>query len=342
MSTRQSIHISTVDSFLNGCRKQGVNPIVMLSKIGVSPEILDNPDGRFPTSGLGELLAAISQTLEDETLGFLERPTRPGGLQMWVHSCITARTLQEAIERWTLYWSLIHDDQLTVLSSDGDQVKITFTFREGDDAERSSFITWLMFLVLRLASWLIGKPLLLDRMHFNFPEPADPSDHMDMFPTRHYYNGGENSIAFNKRFLPMDIVRSATNVPDFVNNFPHLMLVQRVDLSLTAQVRRMLQAVENVDKLPLADVAKSLNRSEDTVRRHLKSEGSTFSEIKESVRRDLAMFHLESLGTPINQIAHILGFSEPSAFNRAFKRWTGQTPSCYRRQLTKPKAVLPI
>ena len=59
-----------------------------------------------------------------------------------------------------------------------------------------------------------------------------------------------------------------------------------------------------------------LNRSEDTLRRHLKVEGSHFSEIKESVRRDQAVYHLECLKTPINQIAYMLGFSEPSAFNR--------------------------
>jgi AraC-like DNA-binding protein len=103
----------------------------------------------------------------------------------------------------------------------------------------------------------------------------------------------------------------------------------------------MLQEAENVDDLPLSLVAQLLNRSEDTVRRHLKVEGSHFSEIKESVRRDRAVYHLQCLETPINQIAYMLGFSEPSSFNRAFKRWTGQTPGDYRRQVAWPCKYTP-
>jgi hypothetical protein len=86
-----------------------------------------------------------------------------------------------------------------------------------------------------------------------------------------------------------------------VHHLPHLMSVQRVGLSLTAQIRRRLQEAENVDDLPLSLVAHQLNRREDTERRHLKVEGGHFS--------------------------------EPSSFNRAFKRWTGHTPGDCRKQV---------
>ncbi len=332
MGQRTSVHISTVDAFLAGCRRRSVPPAVILQRIGESEQILADPDGRFPVAKMGEFLAAIALELEDETLGFLERPTPPGGLEMWLHSCITCKTLGEAIERWIRFWRMVHRDQLTRLTLDGEEARLSTLFTRDRELDRSSFVTWEMFLMLRLASWLIDKPLLLDRLYFTFEAPPDPGDYNDMFPARHYFRSAENAIVFSRRFLDMPVVRGVDNVPDFVANLPHLMSVQRVDLSLTAQIRRMLQEAEHVDELPLGLVARTLNRSEDTIRRHLKVEGSHFSEIKESVRRDRAVYHLECLNTPINQIAYMLGFSEPSSFNRAFKRWTGQTPGDYRRQ----------
>jgi AraC-like DNA-binding protein len=333
MTQRTSIHISTINAFLAGCRRRGVAPAAIMARIGEPDELLADPAGRFPIAKVGDFLAAIAFELRDETLGFLERPTSPGGMEMWIHACITCHTLGDAIERWIRFWRLVHRDQLTRLTLDGEEARLSTAFIGDAEVDRSSFVTWEMFLMLRLASWLIDKPMLLDRLHFEFAPPRDPQDYNDMFPARHYFSSNENCIVFNRRFLAMPLVRSADDVPDFISQLPHLMSVQRVDLSLTAQIRRMLQEAAHIDELPLGLVAQRLNRSEDTVRRHLKVEGSHFSEIKESVRRDRAVYHLQCLSTPINQIAYMLGFSEPSAFNRAFKRWTGQTPGDYRRQV---------
>lgn len=332
MGQRASIHVSTVNALLDGCRNRGVSPGLVLLQVGESEELLADREARFPVSKMGDLIATISHMLHDETLGFLERPTPPGGLELWIHSCITARTLGQAIERWIRFWRMVHRDQRTEMTVDGDQVRVATVYASDDDLDRSSFITWKMFLMVRLASWLIGKPLLLDRVCFTFEEPVDREDYVDMFPTRHYFRHADNSFEFNRRFLDMPLIRPPESVPDFVRNLPHLMTVERVDHSYTARVRLMLQGAEQVDDVPLTCVAQKLNCSEDTIRRRLKAEGSAFTEIKESVRREMAIYHLHSMNTPINEIAYMLGFSEPSAFNRAFKRWTGETPGDFRRK----------
>lgn len=70
--------------------------------------------------------------------------------------------------------------------------------------------------------------------------------------------------------------------------------------------------------------------SAQTLRRHLREEGSSFQELKDNLRRDLAIYHLSRNEISIQLIAEQLGFSEPSAFHRAFKKWTGLTPGAYR------------
>lgn len=333
VAQRTSVHISTINAMLAGCRRHGVSPALILRRLGEDASLLENPDARFPRNRIGDLIAAIALALNDETLGFLARPTPPGGMEMWIHASITSQTLGEAMERWIRFWRMVHHEQETTLSVDGDQARVMTVFTDHSEVDRSAFVTWLMFLMVRLASWLIGKPLLLDRLCLAFDAPADPDDYADMFPCRHYFARAYNSFDFNRRFLDMPVVQSPDAVHDLVRNLPHLMAVQRVDHSLTAEVSRMVRAAGTADEVSLGCVSRHLNCSEDTIRRRLKSEGSTFSQIRESVRRDRAVYHLESLGTPINEIAYMLGFSEPSAFNRAFKRWTGQTPGDYRREV---------
>jgi hypothetical protein len=146
-----SIHISKVQSFFGGCHRRGVDPGVILAQVVPPEPPLGTPDSRFPTSKLGDLLAAISHTLHDETLGFLERPTPPGSLELWIHASITSRSLGEAVERWIRFWRMVHQDQHTELVLEEEQARVTTVFLDDTPLDRSSFITWLMFLMLRLA-----------------------------------------------------------------------------------------------------------------------------------------------------------------------------------------------
>ena len=79
-------------------------------------------------------------------------------------------------------------------------------------------------------------------------------------------------------------------------------------------------------------MARQLNTSPQTLRRRLHEQGTSFQELKDQLRRDLAIYHLGRRELPIQEIAEQLGFSEPSAFHRAFKKWTGLTPGAYRAQ----------
>ena len=77
-------------------------------------------------------------------------------------------------------------------------------------------------------------------------------------------------------------------------------------------------------------MAAALNMAEATLRRRLKQEGATYQSIRDALRRDLAIARLADTTQTIAEIAHALGFAEPSAFHRAFRKWTGVRPTAYR------------
>ena len=81
-------------------------------------------------------------------------------------------------------------------------------------------------------------------------------------------------------------------------------------------------------------IATKLGLSERTLARRLTAEGLSFGEILDSMRRDLATYYLEDPNLQVSQIAWLLGFQQPSAFSHACRRWTGKSPSQYRRGRT--------
>jgi AraC-like DNA-binding protein len=112
-------------------------------------------------------------------------------------------------------------------------------------------------------------------------------------------------------------------VIDYLNRF------DRETLSM--QVRARL-----IDLLPSgqpnqAQVAKSLHMSVRNLQRRLQGEGSSFKQLLEETRRELAAQYIRQMHRPIGEITYLLGFSEPSNFTRAFRRWTGRTPMEFRQ-----------
>ena len=334
MESRDSINSAAVKTLLGGYARRGFDPVELLERLGESRSLLEDTDARFPIEKVRELIVTVARELEDEALGFLQQPIRLGGLAMSVHATINCETLRDAMSRWNLFWRLAHDFEFCAVTTSGEEAKVSGQFPAGDGLDRSMFIAWTVLFVLRWGGWLIGKPLVPNRLHLPFAPPIDLSDYDAIFPCRHYFNQRETAAFFDKRFIDLPVVQSPRSVPEFLKNIPDILTIERSDESLTGQIKRMLQSTDgSVDALPLKAVAEVLHVDPRTIRRRLKREGSSYAEIKESVRRDLAIYHLRRPETQIGEIAEIVGFSDPSAFNRAFRKWTGQTPGEYRSQV---------
>ena len=329
MSSQNSVHISAIHTFLSGSAAKNLDYSEIMEKLGEPRTLLDNPDARFATRKMGQLIAVVSNALQDETLGYLERATDLGARKLLVQACVTCSTLRESLIRYISFWALVHKDFSFTLSEEGEEARLSMNF-DNPKVANSNFSTVIFLHTLRLSSWLIDKPIILDRLNVCIQKPEYAEDYSDLFPCKHYFGHSENSLIFDKKFLNMTIIRRLDEVDHFMKNSINLMTYKGIDKSLTNKIKRMLINTDNVIALPLKSIAEELDKSPDTIRRYLKKEGNTFAEIKLSVRKNLATSHLNNGIYPIHQIAKMVGFSDPSAFNRAFKSWTGKTPSEYR------------
>ena len=130
------------------------------------------------------------------------------------------------------------------------------------------------------------------------------------------------------------LIRRNGNLSTFLRTAPeNILLKYKNGSSLSAKVRRRLRQVLPGDVPDFDQLAEELNITPATLRRRLSEEGASFQGIKDELRRDLAISYLSDSNRSVMDIALELGFSERSAFHRAFRKWTGASPGAFRREL---------
>ncbi|MBW4647021.1 MAG: AraC family transcriptional regulator [Goleter apudmare HA4340-LM2] len=180
---------------------------------------------------------------------------------------------------------------------------------------------------------LTGKSLPVEAVWFQHPHPADCSEHQRIFQGTVQFAQSTNRIVFAAHCLDW-VVRSANaNLLSVFENHAAAMLTaqsqsqsysQKVILAITQNFQGEVPTIEAI--------ARNLMVSVRQLQRELHSENSSYQQLLDTTRRELALRQLQNPETSIHDVAFLLGFSEPSAFHRAFKRWTGKTPRHYRSQ----------
>ncbi|WP_051687204.1 AraC family transcriptional regulator [Microbulbifer sp. HZ11] len=324
---------AAVFAHLAGPRAAGVDCDQLLLHAGIDLPTAMAPDARIGREQLARLLRRLWDELGDESSGYLARPWLPGTFAMMGHATITCPSLRRALLRSARFVDMVSDDLHIKLVEDGEEARLIFHHENRKQLPNQNFVESLSVIWLRFFSWLIDRTILLERVHLAFPPPDYPEEYADMFPCRHYFHQQETCLVFNTRYLSMPLVRDAQQLSEFLSRAPECLLSQyKSDNSYTGRIRRMLQSDNSIENLSLDDVAERLYTSPQTLRRRLKDEGNSWQDIKDSVRRDMAMYQLKGQETAVAEIAERLGFSEPSAFNRAFKKWTGLAPGAYREK----------
>lgn len=314
---------------LMGAHRQGYDPAPLLQQLGISAELLEEPRARIAPEQFARLLQAMWQALGDEYLGLSRVPSKPGTFAMMCHTVIHCRTLGKALQRGLLFYSLFADAPSLRLEDDGEWVRLVLDDPMPKDPDH--FLTESLLVVWhRLGSWLVGQRIGLEQATFNYPKPAHGAEYDLLFPCPLVFGAQCCTLLFHRRYLDMPLLQDERTLRHFLERSPADLLSRPDDgHSLSSQLRRLLS--RDTARWPDLDtLAAHLHISAQTLRRHLREEGTSFQELKDQLRRDIAIYHLGRADLSLQQIAEQLGFSEPSAFHRAFKKWTGVTPGAYR------------
>ncbi len=193
----------------------------------------------------------------------------------------------------------------------------------------TSLLTWHRF-----SEWLIDKEIPLESVNLAFSEQAlqTPLVHINLRNAR--FDQTHNSVVYDARFLEHPIVQNQDSLLTFLRTAPYHLVTQDPAHTSPADKVRSIINRDVSGAMPSAEqVAFQLNVSVTTLRRQLQREGTSFQRLKDECRMEAAFHYLNYAELSNNDIAEKLGFDEPSAFFRSFKKWTGMTPGEYRANL---------
>lgn len=195
-----------------------------------------------------------------------------------------------------------------------------------------------------LATWcrLIAEcagPGSLREVRIEFAAPPYHADYAESFPCPVYFAADENAVLLAPGGAGLPLRTSEPRLHAELLALCEQKLRQLENESrFDARVQKVLGPMLRGNTPTLEAVAEGLGMASWTLRRKLRDEGTSFQALLDDSRRDLALAYMRDAGLSLGEIAYILGFSTPGAFQRAFKRWTGVTPGEYRRGLRNPRA----
>ncbi len=168
---------------------------------------------------------------------------------------------------------------------------------------------------------------------FRGEEPRHCADYRQLFGAPVRFGQGASRLAFDSRYLILPTKRDEASLRRFLRGAPANILVRYAyDEGLSSAVRRRLRPLPPGDWPDLVGLARQLRMPASTLRHRLQQEGQTYRAIRDALRQELALQWLAEGRLGVADIAHELGFAEPSAFHRAFRKWTGATPAAFRRR----------
>ena len=322
---------SIIAAHARAARTRGVNVEALLHRFDLDPDAIFKEQGRSEIQAFGQWLGSLWHEMGDESGGFCRQPMKIGTFAMANYAVASAGTLRKALIRSGQFYDIVGDCLRVSLHEEGQEARVVFQLREPSDLDRRVFYDSLLIIWLRWSSWLVDTPLLPERVHLSFDWPPYRDEYEAMYGCPVYARQPECALIIDRAYLDLPVNRTPEQMAEFLAQAPSVLLTQyRRDRSLAQRVRRILNASRDPLMLDQGHVAERLSVSPATLRRHLHSEGTRFQALKDQWRRGRAVHFLKTTDWPLQRIALELGFSEASAFHRAFKRWTRINPGDYR------------
>lgn len=334
---RATVAAGFVTGLLSGARARGVDPAALVRAAGLPAAVLRERHARVPIATYAALYNDTVRALDDEAFGLFDHPMRPGAFEFLCRVAVGRGTLHAALDRGARYLAVVLPPLRVGLERRRGQARLTIAeagapWPRRDDARRVFAHEWLLRLIHGLACWLVARPISLDAVRFPYRRPRHAQDYALIYTEHSTFEAPVLLATFDAALLDLPVRRDETDLPAFLDGAPgKISMLYRRDREAVRAVRDHLAAALAAGS-SLESAAAALGVSPRTLHRRLRDEGTSFRAIRDALRREAALARLARSDDPIAGIAADLGYSEPSAFFRAFVGWTGEAPSVYRRR----------
>jgi AraC-like DNA-binding protein len=307
----------------------------VLRHIQLSPAQLEQPDARIALPAHDLLWRHLSAQVGRERFGFAAGlRVSPAALGVGGHVVSSCQSGQEAIACFQRYRALIGGDQIVPRMFVHDaHVELRYAAVESAFAERAHSGESGMISMLKLVETLCGIRWAPLEVWFQHKRPARLEAYEELFACRLHFEKPYRRLLLRREVAELPLVGANAELHGYLSRHADSLLQRlRPEQTLSDRVRALLAQELARAEHQEERVARRLGMSARTLQRHLRGEGARFADLLDQVRRELAMSYLDDRRLSVSEIAFLLGYTEPSAFFRAFRRWTGTTPRVARHR----------
>ena len=328
-----AVAIQEVRLILATAARDGLASGPLLAAAGLARSRLADPDARVTQASFDRLIEEALRLSRNPNLGLhageLTRAVVrvPDPLHYALNTCTT---LGEQFRLVSRYAGIMNSNAEVGLEVDGRAARVTHVLRGGTSLSRRHLAERALAALTLLGRRHAGESFAPREVWFAHQIPKDTSEHERIFRAPLRFGAPVDALRFDSALLDVRVRDADPALRRVLEDYLERVLPE-TDPNLLEAVRTCIREGVN-GRLPAIEaVANALAMSPRTLQRKLAAQGTSFQELATDVRKDLARQHLIDSRLSISEIAFLLGFSDVSTFHRAFKRWTEQTPSAFRR-----------
>lgn len=328
---------TTLGSWLRALRRcldaNGFDGEAVMLEAGLSPHELDGPEARCPRSTTRRLWELAVETSGDPAFGLrVASYITPTSCHALSYSLVASPTLKEAFERIVRYCHVVSNAVEYEFSRQGDEYHLEIGPYLSNLPPVHESIDMLVAAFLRMCRSSLGRDYAPLRIELCRPTPTSVDGFQQILRAPVSFGCERNRIVFDRESMELPLENGNPDLARHNDAITQQMLARIERDNIPARVRAVLVKRLEFGEPSQEDVAEMLNVSSRTLQRKLGEGGTTFMELLDDTRRELAQAYLGADRYSVGEVAFMVGFASNSSFTRAFRRWTGCAPTEWRKQ----------
>jgi AraC-like DNA-binding protein len=314
-------------------RDFGLDPDDLFKEAGIDPKLRLDANARVSADQYDLLIWTEKQQSGDDAFAFhLVEHLHPSFMGAMGYSWMTSASLRKAFQRMSRYSRVLMDEAFLHLEDHGDTLHIlirsAIAVRDPDLREQLHLAN-----AVKLCRMNCGDSFKPSQVLFRQAEPGNPAAYYSFFRCELLFDSDESALVIDSTVADQPL-------PGFNAQLGSLLEQQIIDYLAKLDKQDIVGRTKSAifEQLPsghvtVEEVATELNKSVRTLRRKLREKGTSFKELLTQTRQELAERYIHNNSLSLTEIAFLLGFSDSSSFSRAYRKWTGQSPSEQRSAL---------
>ena len=318
--------------------RQGGRSGEVLARAGLQPGLYRQPNRPIALRNYCRSMHEAARSTGNEHFGLsFGEQFAPEGLGLYGYGAITAPDLRTAIGSMERFFPVFQDNSVLKFSRQDGLCALEYQLLDGDIPDRRQDAELTIGMINNVLKRALGPGCAPEAVHFQHPALVQHGPHRDAFRCEVRFNQPSNCILLRESCLDQPMPDADAMLHNVALGTLQDLLGQAVrPLSLTQRVRNAVMERLPQGEAGLDEVARALALSRRSLQRQLADEGTSFAVLVEDVRQTLAEHYLRHERLSVSDVAWRLGYSEVSAFSRAFVRWKDLSPSAWAQQAAHP------